>query len=174
MPPNRDSLEDGAAIDAQSYRALMRHQAGAVTVIAAGAPGARAGLTATAFSSLAANPPTILACVQLKSSLHAVIRLDKAFSVNLLASDQQEVAERFAGKGALKGEARFAGTLWTTLETGAPILENALANLDCVLLDHHEVGTHSIFIGRVRGGRFRAEAKPLLYFRNDYWDLERR
>jgi flavin reductase (DIM6/NTAB) family NADH-FMN oxidoreductase RutF len=158
-------------MDAASYRTVMRHQAGAVTVIAAGLEGRRAGITATAFASLSDSPPTILACVHLETGAHGAIVREKAFSVNLLANDQQEVAERFAGKRSLRGEARFAGLEWVSLATGAPILANALACLDCELLDRHASTTHSIFIGRVVAGRFRPEAQPLLYFRNDYWDL---
>lgn len=163
-----------AGMDAESYRALMRHQAGAVTVIATGEPGARAGLTATAVASLSDNPPTILACIQRKSGAHDRIAQIKAFSVNVLASDQQAIAERFAGRGGSRGDARFAGLSWLTLASGAPVLEGALASLDCELIDRHEFTTHSIFIGRVLDGRFRAEARPLLYFRGDFWDLGRR
>lgn len=149
----------------------MRHQAGAVTVIAAGRAGQRSGITATAFSSLSDDPPSILACVSLKSSVHAVIRETGAFSVNILASDQLHVAEQFSGKTGLKGEDRFSGLSWGSLMTGAPVLDRALASLDCRLSDQNVFSTHSIFIGMVQAGRFRAEAQPLLYFRNDYWDI---
>jgi flavin reductase (DIM6/NTAB) family NADH-FMN oxidoreductase RutF len=158
-------------MDPHHYRDLMRHQAGAVTVIAAGMMGQRAGITATAFSSLSDDPPSILACVNLKSSVHRVIRETGAFSVNILASDQQQVAERFSGKDGLKGDARFQGLAWSQLTTGSPVLDGALATLDCRLNDQHDFATHSIFIGMVADGRFRAEAQPLLYFRNDYWDI---
>lgn len=161
-------------MDAGSYRALMRHQAGAVTVIATGEAAQRAGLTATAVASLSDNPPTILACIQRTSGAHDRIAAMKAFSVNVLARDQQAIAERFAGRAGDKGEARFDGTDWRTLVTGAPVLAGALATLDCELIDRHEFTTHSIFIGRVLAGEFRAEAAPLLYFRGDYWDLETR
>lgn len=161
-------------MDGSSYRAVMRHQAGAVTVIAAGMPGARAGLTATAVSSLSDSPPTILACVHRSSSAHDLIVRAKAFSVNLLASDQQEVAECFAGRRGRRGEDRFAGLEWTTLRSGAPILAGALASLDCELLDQHNFTTHSIFIGRVLDGQLLAEKQPLLYFRGDFWDLGRK
>ena len=159
-------------MDAPHYRALMRHQAGAVTIIAAGRVGARGGLTATAFSSLSDNPPTVLVCVQRRSGTHAVIVASKTFSVNILAHEQQDLAERFSGKSGVSGEQRFvAGGVWETLATGAPILDGALASLDCELLDEHAFATHSIFIGRVVDGRFRTEGIPLLYFRNDYWDI---
>jgi flavin reductase (DIM6/NTAB) family NADH-FMN oxidoreductase RutF len=160
-----------AAMSAESYRALMRHQAGAVTVIAAGEPGRRAGLTATAVSSLSDSPPTILVCIHKSSGAHAVITEAKAFSVNILARDQQAIAECFAGKLGVSGEQRFAGAPWERFGTGAPVLQGALASLDCLLHEQHAFTTHSIFIGRVVGGAFRAEAEPLLYFRGDYWDL---
>lgn len=162
------------AMDGASYRALMRHQAGAVTVIAAGEVGARAGLTATAVSSLSDNPPTLLACIGRNASAHDVIATAGVFSVNLLANDQEEIAQRFSGKRGLSGEARFTGLAWQTLKTGAPVLERALASLDCEVLESHGFTTHSIFIGRVIAGTFRAEAEPLLYFRGDYWKLESR
>lgn len=161
-------------MDAASYRALMRHQAGAVSVIAVGSPGARAGLTATAVSSLSDNPPTILACIGRQTRAHALIPRTGTFSVNLLASDQQAIAERFAGESGLRGEERFEGLAWETMTTGAPVLERALASLDCEVLESHGFTTHSIFIARVVAGRFRSEAQPLLYFRGDYWQLEAR
>jgi flavin reductase (DIM6/NTAB) family NADH-FMN oxidoreductase RutF len=153
------------------YRAIMRHQAGAVTVIACGAPGARAGLTATAVASLSDCPPTVLACVNRAAGAHDPIIEASAFSVNLLSSTQQPIAERFAGKDGLAGEARFDGIAWRTLSTGSPILPDALASLDCKLVEKHAFETHTIFIGRVMAGAFRADLKPLLYFRGDYWNL---
>jgi flavin reductase (DIM6/NTAB) family NADH-FMN oxidoreductase RutF len=158
-------------MDALRYRAVMRHQAGAVTIIASGTNGARAGLTATAFSSLSDDPPMVLVCVQRRSGTHAVIAAQRAFSVNILAREQQGLAETFSGKDGLKGDSRFAGASWSVLKTGAPVLDGALASLDCELSDEHAFSTHSIFIGRVVEGRFRGEGEPLLYFRNDYWDI---
>jgi flavin reductase (DIM6/NTAB) family NADH-FMN oxidoreductase RutF len=160
-------------MDTDNYRAIMRHQAGAVTVIACGAPSARSGLTATAVASLSDRPPTVLACVNQSAGAHDEIVRANAFSVNLLSAEQQDIAERFAGKGGLKGEQRFTGAIWRTLATGSPILADALASLDCELVDQHTFATHSIFIGRVVGGQFRADAKPLLYFRGDYWNFAR-
>lgn len=158
-------------MDANRYRAIMRHQAGAVTVIATGAEGTRAGLTATAVASLSDRPPAILACVGRQTGAHDHIADIKAFSVNVLSSDQEAIAERFAGRHNLSGEDRFKGLEWTTLQTGAPILAGALATLDCELTDQHSFTTHTIFIGHVRDGLFRADANPLLYFRGDYWDV---
>lgn len=178
-PPGTDArnardMTGEAGMDAEGYRALMRHQAGAVTVIATGAGSTRAGLTATAVASLSDHPPTILACVQLTAGAHDLIVTSGVFSVNVLSARQQAIAEVFAGRHGLKGAARFAHGSWTTLATGAPVLADALAVLDCRLVERHDFTTHSIFIGRVLAGRFDDAAEPLLYFRNDFWDLGQR
>ncbi len=157
-------------MDAEQYRNVMRHQAGAVTIIAVGAPGHRTGLTATAVCSLTDSPPMVLACVNRSASAHAPIKTTQSFSINLLASDQSDLARRFSSK-QLEGEARFADA-WETLVTGAPILKGAIANLDCEIAQEHAFDTHTVFIGRVRDCRFRTDAAPLLYFRSDFWDLK--
>lgn len=156
---------------AQSYREIMRHQAGAVSVIAAGPPGARAGLTATAVCSLSDDPPTLLACVNRRASAHSVIEAERVFSINLLAADQQPIADCFSGRTGVKGEDRFGIGAWRTANTGAPVLDGALASLECRIEEQHNFSTHSIFIGRVVDAIVVAQAAPLLYFRGDYWDL---
>jgi len=160
-------------MDAAKFKNLMRHQAGAVTIITVGTPGNRTGLTATAMCSLSDTPPTVLICVNRNASAHAPIRACKCFGVNLLAQEHFDLARRFSTK-IVEGEARFDADAWETLVTGAPALKDALATLDCELMDEHETATHSIFIGRVLEGRFREEAQPLLYFRGDFWDVKTR
>lgn len=158
-------------ISARSYRALMRHQAGAVAIVATVEGDFRAGLTATAFSSLSDEPPTLLVCVQRKAGAHDVIARSRIFSVNILAADQQDVAVRFSGNAGVHGPERFDGHVWVQLTTGAPVLDGALAALDCEVVESHVFTTHTIFIGRVVDGATRSEAEPLLYFRGDYWNL---
>lgn len=165
---------DAGGISARNYRALMRHQAGAVAIVATVDGDMRAGLTATAFSSLSDQPPTLLVCVQRKAGAHDVIARSRIFSVNILAAEQQDVAVRFSGNAGVHGAERFNGHAWTHLKTGAPVLEDALAVLDCELVESHGFTTHTIFIGRVVDGATRSQAEPLLYFRGDYWNLGER
>jgi flavin reductase (DIM6/NTAB) family NADH-FMN oxidoreductase RutF len=153
------------------YRALMRHLAGAVTVVTAGRPSERRGLTATAVCSLSASPPTLLACVNRRAGAHDLIISGRSFSVNLLASDQENVAGCFSGQSNLRGEDRFASGTWGTLLTGAPILVGALASLDCELIEYKSVATHTIFIGRVVSGCSCDGAEPLIYLRGAYHTL---
>lgn len=139
-----------------------------MAVIAVGREGARTGLTATAVCSLSDDPPSLLICVNQAASAHGVIQETGAFSVNMLASDQADVAAKFAGAGGIKGEQRFLGDPWETGLSGAPRLRSALASLDCRVVDAHAFATHSIFLATVIGGDAREEASPLIYLRGSF------
>lgn len=155
-------------MDAQTYRDLMRHQAGAVTLIATGKHGERTGLIATAVCSLTDTPPTLLICVNEKASAHDLIAENGSFSVNLLSPSNKELVRVFTGQTGLAGEARFDDALWQTMSTGAPCLKNALATFDCEVTDTKKVSTHTIYIAEVRDGRCREEEDPLVYFRGGF------
>lgn len=161
-----------AGIDGTVYRQLMRHQAVSVSVIATGEAPNRVGLTATSVASLSDAPPKLLVCVGRTAQAHNIVCDQGVFSVNFLAREQQELAERFAGRRNVDGEARFQGADWSTLVTGAPVLSDALSSLDCRLMESHTFTTHSIFIGRVVAGRSNTGAQPLVYFRGKYGGLE--
>lgn len=156
------------SVDGTLYRQLMRHQAAGVSVVASGHAGARVGLTATSVASLSDAPPKLLVCVGRTTRAHSVIVETEFFSVNFLARAQEALAERFAGRLGLAGEARFAEGDWQVLTTGAPVLRDALAGLDCRLLESHTFSTHSIFIGRVVAGRDLRGGEPLVYFRGRF------
>lgn len=158
-------------MESTNYRQIMRGHAGAVAVIATGTPGQRTGLTATAVCSLSDSPPTVLICVNHNASAYDVIRASGCFSVNWLAAHQDGIASCFAGQTGLKAEQRFGEGAWITLETGAPVLGDALASLDCELVGEHDHSTHSIFIGRVRSARVQEDQKPLMYFAGRFTGL---
>lgn len=159
-------------MEASSYKQLMKHHAGAPVVIATGRPGERTGLTATAFCSLSDSPPTILVCVNKNASAHPVIRDTQAFSVNVLRQDQRELAACFSGQTGLKGEDRFSIGHWEVQETGAPVMADALATLDCELLQEHDHGTHSVFVGLVKAVSSDDDSGPLIYFRGNFSGLQ--
>lgn len=156
-------------MDAAAFRCAMRNVAGTVAVIAVGKQkGQRTGLTATSICSLSDDPPALLVCVNRSASAHSRIRADRCFSVNVLAEDQQMLANRFAGREQVAGEARFAIDQWTTLETGAPVLLDAIAVFDCELSSEYQTPTHSIFVGLVRDARVQVAEAPLVYLRGAY------
>ena len=155
-------------MEPQKYRDLMRHQAGAVTLISTGLPGNRTGLIATAVCSLTDAPPTLLICVNESASAHDLIAETGHFCVNLLGPGHKDLVDVFTGKTGLAGEERFDDALWRRLETGAPVLKDALASFDCAVSDTKKVSTHTIYIGEVRAGVAREEEDPLVYFRGGF------
>lgn len=151
-----------------AFKAAMRKLAGAVSVLTVGQGDARTGLTATSVSSLSVEPPTLLISVNRSASAAATLLSERAFAINVLRPHHESLADRFAGRGGLKGAARYDGAEWTRLSTGAPVLADALAVFDCALEDAIERHSHIIVIGRVVASRITENADPLLYWAGAY------
>lgn len=153
---------------ADSYRGAMRQLAGTVSVIAAGGEGDRSGITVTSVTSLSTEPPSLLVCVNQKTSLLPILKRYLSFSVNILAADQQRLADRFAGRNGEKGEERFIGSRWGTHVTGAPVLVDALVSLDCEIESVIDHKSHVIVIGAVRAVSLNRDVDVLVYRRGGY------
>ena len=137
------------AADAGAFRAAMRQLPGGVAIITAADRSGAGGMTVTSLVSLSVDPPSIMVAINRSTSTWPLIAASGAFGANILAADDVDLADRFSGKGGLKGTRRFEPELWSTLSTGAPILVSALVALDCRverIIEHH---THAIVIGRV-------------------------
>ena len=153
MPVNKDE-----------FRTALSHFGSSVTVVTAqGADGTPRGLTVSAFSSLSLEPPLILICIEEKASIHDTLKEGDYFAVNILAEDQEVISRRFASRDP----DRFAGIGYSAGVTGAPLLEGALAHLECRRKEAYPGGDHTIFIGEVESIGTK-EAKPLIYFRGGY------
>ncbi len=133
-----------------SLRDVMRHLVGGVSVITAGVGDDRTGLTVTSVTSLSVEPPTMLFCINRNASAWPVIRRHRHFCVNILAEHHRTVADRFAGRGGVKGVDRYAGSRWVALATGALALEDALAAIDCEVEETIERHSHAIVIGAAK------------------------
>ena len=153
------------------FRSGMRELAGGVSVITVGEGEDRTGLTATSVTSLSAEPPSLLVCVNRSASAFASLGRHGAFGVNLLRPRHAAIAERFAGRGGLKGAARYADASWIRLATGAPILEDALAAFDCEVEEMIERHSHAIVIGKVLEVRLAEDADALVYWRGGFESL---
>ncbi len=141
----------------------MRAVPGPVAIVATANGEERGGLTATAWNSLSADPPMLIACINRKASAHDIIRRAGAFSVNLLPGGSHELVATFAGQRGLNGAERFAPDLWQDGPSGQPMLVNAVAAFECQLEGVHDYGSHSILVGRVGEMRNRCEGQALLY-----------
>ncbi len=163
------AAEDAApAADVSEFKQSMRRLAGAVSVITVGTGENRTGFTATSVSSFSMDPPTVLVSVNRDSSSWPALKEARAFAVNILSSDQSGVADRFAGRGGIKGNDRYVGWEWSRLGSGALGLNGAVSVIDCDLDEAIERHSHAILLGRVRTVEFSTEAMPLVYWHGGY------
>jgi flavin reductase (DIM6/NTAB) family NADH-FMN oxidoreductase RutF len=160
-----------ARIDPAEFREVMREVAAPVAIIAAGQPGHRNGLTATAVCSVSDTPPTVLVCVRRNARAHDDIVASGCFSINFLTAEQEDVAVQFSGARSVYGEDRFAAGDWTTGLSGAPILRESLCTLECQLAGTQLVATHSIIFGELVDTRKCESIAALLYRRGRYQAL---
>jgi flavin reductase len=154
-----------APVPSVAFRQAMAQVTASVHVITTARDGHRAGLTASAVTSLSDAPPMMLVCIHHDSNTLAQIEANGLFCINTLSGDDQAVAETFAGRKGLEGEARFGVGNWTIAVTGAPVLASALNSFDCRLVDVRTMATHRIIIGEVLalGG---SQDGPGLIYRN--------
>jgi flavin reductase len=140
----------------------MSRVAASVHVITTDGPGGRAGLTASAVTSVSVDTPkpTLLVCLNRASRSAVAILENGAFCVNLLGREQVALAEAFSGQGP---EDRFALGQWETGPTGCPILTDALAAWDCRIARSELVGSHHVLIGEVQEVRLATPRLPLIY-----------
>jgi flavin reductase (DIM6/NTAB) family NADH-FMN oxidoreductase RutF len=152
------------ALDASEFRRVLGHWVTGVSVVTAQpADGEPFGLTANAVCSVSLDPSLVLVCVEQIADTHDGIARAGAFSVNVLRSDQEQLARRFAADATEK----FRGVAYHTEITGAPILDDALAWVDCRIWATYAAGDHTIYIGEVLTADAR-EGAPLLYYRGGY------
>ncbi len=157
-------------VSADSFRDALRHFPAGVTLVTIRAGEVVHGLTVSAFASVSPDPPLVAVMIDHVHRAHQLLQTPAAtFAVNILAVDQAELSDRFAWGPDTE---RFAAGRWATAESGAPVLEDALAWLDCRIHSHHAAGTHSLYIGEVVAtGVPRPDGPPLVYWNRGYRKL---
>lgn len=155
-------------VDVDAFKAAMRQLPGGVTVITAGRDGDISGMTVSSFVSLSVDPPTVLVSVNRASSSWPLIQKRGVFGANILAADQTALADRFSGKGGLRGSDRFGRDERIVLTSGVPLLRDALAAIDCEV--EHVIHRHShvLIIGRVLELRLSEGKGALAYWNGQY------
>jgi 3-hydroxy-9,10-secoandrosta-1,3,5(10)-triene-9,17-dione monooxygenase reductase component len=148
----------------ERFRSVLGHFATGVTIVTALDGDEPVGLAANSFTSVSLDPPLILFCVAHSSSTWPRIERAGTFAVNILGEDHQELSDLFARRGA----DRFADTRWHVGVSGAPVLDDAIAYLDCRFEAEHPGGDHKIVVGRVLDLDMREDARPLLFYKGVY------
>lgn len=155
-------------VSPEEFKAAMGSFAAGVTVITTvDADGVPHAVTATAFSSVSIRPPLCLVCIDKRARPYRPLLLKGRFAVNILNAQQEALSMQFAAPVA----DRFASVAWWPGDvTGCPILEGALAWMECEVTEVHSGGDHDIILGRVTSVQVH-EGTPLVYWRGKYSSL---
>jgi flavin reductase (DIM6/NTAB) family NADH-FMN oxidoreductase RutF len=158
-------------ISSEEFRDALRHFPSGVTLVTIKSGAQIHGLTVSAFASVSPEPPLIAVIIDHRHRAHALLEQGGAvFAVNILRQGQTYLSDRFAW---VEDQDRFLEGSWTTAATGAPVLTDALAWLDCTILSRHAAGTHTIYVGRVQAsGLPQPDEPPLVYWNRGYRQLE--
>jgi flavin reductase (DIM6/NTAB) family NADH-FMN oxidoreductase RutF len=147
----------------QLRRVLSRFPTGVTIVATKHVPEGVCGLTVNAFASVSLEPPLVLVCVDRGSNTHGCIEASGIFTVNVLATGQEHLAETFAQKR----EDKFDGLVYEVGDTGAPVIEGVVAWLACRVTEVLEGGDHTIFLGEVLSCE-ELQGRPLVFFRSGF------
>jgi flavin reductase len=169
--PLAERLSQGAH-DRNELRGVLGKFATGITVVTAGRSAPR-GMTANSFTSVSLSPPLILVCVLREAVMHDAIQESESFAVSMLSGRQEEVARHFANHKRPRGQQEFEVVDSTPgRHTGAPILSDTLAWLECRLAAVYDGGDHSIFLGEVLDLGHGTGDDALLFYGGGFHRLE--
>jgi 3-hydroxy-9,10-secoandrosta-1,3,5(10)-triene-9,17-dione monooxygenase reductase component len=156
------------------FRAVMGHFVTGITVVTAFDGDRPNGITVNALSSVSLDPPLVMVALDRRRFLTPIVRAAGRYAVNILSEDQQALSDCFAGAAVEPGRPDFCGAAWHPGATGLPLLDGAIATLECTVVETFSAGDHDLFIGEVDVlGSSDAGAMPLLYYRRRYLRIER-
>lgn len=161
-------MTSAASIDSATFRRVLGHYpTGVCVVTAVDTDGGAVGMVVGSFTSVSLDPPLVAFFPDKKSSSWPRIEHAARFCVNVLASDQQELCNRFASKGSDK----FAGLTYSLSANGSPVLDDVVAWIDCNLYAVYEAGDHYIALGEVVELETVRADRPLLFFQGKYGEF---
>ena len=154
------------AFDPMLQRQIMGRFATGVTVVTTRYGDQISGMTANAVMSLSLDPPLIVVSVDCKSNMHGHLTEGQCYAINVLKHDQEDLSRRFAKPGPKD----FSDLKLTVAETGAPIFVDALAYVDCRVVEVARAGDHDMFIGEPVAGQAH-DGQPLIFYSGQYAQL---
>lgn len=153
--------------DSRAFRQIMGRFPTGVTVVATRDPhGAPVGVTVNSFTSVSLDPPLVLFCLARHARSYPMFAASPHFTVNILGDERRDLSDRFAGSPFDWTDVRIER--W---ETGAPVLSEAAAALDCRVTARYQGGDHDIIVGEVVALGSLRPGKPLVYYRGTFVDL---
>jgi 3-hydroxy-9,10-secoandrosta-1,3,5(10)-triene-9,17-dione monooxygenase reductase component len=160
-------ITDRTVIDPTRLREVLGRFATGVVIVTASTPEGPVGMAVNSFASVSLDPPLVLFCAGKSSTTWPDIEHAGAFSVSILGHEEQALCQQFASR---EGR-RFDGVEHRPGSTGAPVLERAIAHLDCEIEAQHDAGDHVIVVGRVHDLDARGDGGPLVFFEGRFGEL---
>ena len=154
-------------MDRQTYRTLVGQFATGVTVVTTRVDGRLHGMTANAVCSLSLEPLQLLVCVDRESNCYQQMLRGEVFGLSILAADQEEISNLFARTTEPAADS-LLGVEYRLGSLGEPLIENAIAHIECRIAERLDGGDHIIVIGDVVAGELVRDAPPLLFFAGRY------
>ena len=150
----------------EELRETMRRFPAPVAVVTAAIEGERFGLTVGSLVSLSLEPPLVGISIGKDSSSHEPIRLAGGWAASLLSGTQANVAQHFARSGIPPV------ALWNGVDvrdgSRGPLVNKALAWLECRTSSEHDAGDHTIFVGEVESTALGLHGPGLVYRGGEY------
>jgi flavin reductase (DIM6/NTAB) family NADH-FMN oxidoreductase RutF len=147
-----------------------------VSVVTTTSDGRPEGITVNALAPVSLQPPLVMVALDRRRFITPMVRELGRYAVNVLGEDQQALSDCFAHAAVKPGREDFCGAAWHGGPTGLPLIDGAIAGLECTVVETYPAGDHDLFIGRVDaledGGPAAEEIGPLLYFRRRYLRIE--
>ena len=164
---------DEASAGPARFRDVMGHFATGISVVTAFEGERPQGITVNAFSSVSLEPPLVMVALDRRRFITPMVRAAGRYAVNVLGADQQALSDCFAHAPVSPGREAFCGAAWRPGPTGLPLIDGAIATLECTIVETFSAGDHDLFIGRVDSlQQHRRGVAPLLYYRRRYLRIE--
>jgi len=152
----------------------MGHFVTGVTVVTALDGDRPFGITVNALSSVSLEPPLVMVALDRRRFLTPIVRAAGRYAVSVLSEEQQALSDCFAGAPVEPGRDAFCGAAWHAGPTGLPLIDGAIATLECSVVETFSAGDHDLFIGRVDSLESEGQhPMPLLYYRRRYLRIQR-
>jgi flavin reductase len=155
-------------VEAHLFRSGMSRLGAAVHIVTTAGQGGRNGFTATAVSSISDKPAVLLVCLNRASRNNSALFTNRVLCVNTLRAGQEGLADIFAGRTGIFGDARFEHGEWTTLKTGSPVLRTAVVAFDGRVLEAKPVASHYVYFVAVEALEIGAPGAALVYHEREY------
>ena len=158
-------------LDPEQLRHAMRAWTTGVTIVTALYDGQQYGMTVNSFTSISLDPPLVSLALKKLTHTHELIEKSGEFSVTILALDQKDLSDRFAGKHP-EIKNRFEGVSTETLVINAPLIKGGIAYFNCRVVNSIPLGENTLFVAEVIAAQGEGTGKPLIYHNRVYWKLE--